>query len=256
MSPYTLIRLLPVLLAALMCAPAQAADPAADMPAVTAAATDALRHKVEARFAGSQVKSVEKTPYAGLYEVYMDGNIFYTDEGLSFLIIGNLIDSQSGKNLTQQKLRRLTAIDTGKLPLDLAIKRVKGDGKRTLIIVSDPLCPYCQALERTLAGMDNLTIYVLLYPLEKLHPGATELARAIWCSPDRAAAWEGWMLNKRRPPGRADCGGDPVARIVAAGDALGVNSTPTLVFGDGGIVPGVVDAPQLGRMLDDTPPAP
>jgi len=245
----TLIRVLPAVLLALMCTAVRAADP-------EPSATDALRQKVEARFTGSHVKSVEKTPYAGLYEVYMDGNLFYTDDSVNFLIIGSLIDSQSGKNLTQQRLRSLTAIDVSKIPLNLAIKRVKGEGKRTLIVFSDPLCPYCQALERTLAGMDNLTIYVMLYPLERPHPGATELAKAIWCSPDRAAAWEGWMLNKQRPPGRADCGGDPVARIEDAGDALGINTTPTLVFGDGGIVGNAVDAKQLGRMLDDTPPKP
>ena len=71
--------------------------------------------------------------------------------------------------MTEERIAELGKIDVKSLPLNQAIKYVKGKGERTLYIFSDPDCPYCQRLEQNMVGVDNVTVYVFLYPLTSLH---------------------------------------------------------------------------------------
>ena len=203
--------------------------------------------RVRDRFPQSFVEKVFATPYPGLYEVLMDNRLFYTDEQVSFVMVGNLIDVKTSQNLTQQRLRKLTAIEWKDLPLDLAIRKVKGDGSRRLAIFSDPMCPHCITQERELAKITNVTIYTFLYPIERLHKGATARSRAVWCSPDRAKAWDELLLNRVEPQAKP-CA-DPVAKIEALGTKLKVSVTPTLVFSDGTVVTGGITAQELEKHL-------
>lgn len=209
----------------------------------------AIRHALEGKV-GSPIEHVAKTAYPGFYEVYFNKQIAYTNEDGSFLLVGNLVDVKSGQNLTQQRLRSLTAIPFASLPLELAIKRVRGKGTRVLAVFSDPLCPFCAKLEHELAKLDDVTIYTFLTPFEHLHPGATEKSRAIWCATDRAKAWQAFMEKAVQPAARK-CD-DPVARLVELGDKYGFNSTPTLVFADGAVVGRALGAPQIERLLHET----
>jgi len=206
--------------------------------------------RVRERFPQSLVEQAFRTPYPGLYEVLIDNKLFYTDEQVSYILVGNLIDVKSSQNLTQQRLRKLTAIDWKELPLDLAIKKVKGDGSRRLAIFSDPLCPHCVTQERELAKITNVTIYTFLYPIERLHKGATDRSRAVWCSSDRAKAWDELLLNRVEP--KAKPCADPVKKIEAVGAKLKVTMTPTLIFNDGTVVSGGVHAQQIEKLFAET----
>lgn len=219
---------------------------------VAAADEASVKKLVEAKL-GARVQSVVKTPYGGLYEVYVDKNLHYTDEKVSFLIYGVLIDTKTDRNVTEQRMRKLTALNVKDLPpLNMAIKRVKGDGKRQLMVFSDPMCPYCKKLEGELEKINNVTIYVFPYPIEAKFPGSTGIAKSIWCSADRAKAWDDWMLKALRPSGRTDCA-NPVEQIDAYAAKLNVDTTPTLVFADGGVLRQAVAARDIERFLNDTP---
>ena len=106
-----------------------------------------VRKIIEGKFQGSKLESVTKSGYGGLYEIYMDGKIGYTDEQVSFIMVGYLVDTKTSQNVTQQRLRKLTAVNVKEIPLDLGIRKVRGNGKRQLIIFSDPMCPFCRQLE-------------------------------------------------------------------------------------------------------------
>ena len=212
-----------------------------------------VRKLVEAKL-GTKVQSVNKTPY-GLYEVYVDKNLHYTDEKVSFLIYGVLVDTKTNRNMTEQSLRRLTAVKMADLPpLATAIKRVKGDGKRQLRVFLDPMCPFCKKLEAEFERLNNVTIYVYPFPLEAKFPGSTNIAKSIWCSGDRAKAWEDWMVRALRPSGPTNCS-NPFEQIDAAATKLNIDSTPTLVFADGGIIRQYANAEAIERFLNDTPAA-
>jgi thiol:disulfide interchange protein DsbC len=211
-----------------------------------------VRKLVEAKL-GTKVQSVTKTPYGGLYEVYVDKNLHYTDEKVSFIVYGVLIDTKTDSNVTEQRIRKLTALNVAQLPpLTMAMKRVKGDGKRVLRVFSDPMCPFCKKLEVELDRINNVTIYVYPFPIEAKFPGSTSIAKSIWCSSNNGKAWEDWMLRAVRPSGKTDCA-NPIEQVDAYATKLNIDTTPTLVFSDGGVLRQYVGAADIERFLNDTP---
>lgn len=211
--------------------------------------TQSVKHLFSARFPGAAVESVTPTPFKGLYEVYVNGNIYYTDESVNYAIQGNLIDAKARRSLTEERLNKLSAVPFDQLPLDLAIKIVKGNGKRKVAIFEDPDCPFCRKLEQEMVKVTDVTFYVFLYPIEQLHPGATEKSKKIWCSPDRGKTWQEAVQKGINPNAAATCD-NPVERIAKLGRTYRVTGTPTLFFVDGTRVPGAISAEQLESMLN------
>ncbi len=193
-----------------------------------------LKKLIEAAYPKFKVDSVVKTPYGGLYEVFMGGQIVYTDEKLSFLIAeGRLVDPKSKKDITGERLDELTKIDFNSLPLNQAIKVIKGNGSRKLVVFSDVDCPFCKRLEQNeLSNIDDVTIYTFLYPIESLHPDAANKSRSIWCAPNRVKAWNDWIFNNKLPSSTGKCE-VPLEKVGELARKYGVNSTPTLFFADG-----------------------
>lgn len=210
-----------------------------------------LKKTIEATYPQVKIQSITKTPYAGLYEVFLDGQIIYTDEKLTFLIVeGRLVDPKSRRDLTAERMDELTRVDFASLPLDKAIKVVKGNGSRKLVVFSDPDCPYCKKLEqKDLIDMTDVTIYTFLYPLEELHPDAANKSRAIWCASDKGKAWQDWMLNGQLPKAKGNCE-TPVGDVASLGRKLGITSTPTLIFANGKRVLGAYPAKEIEKLLD------
>lgn len=211
--------------------------------------TASIKKNLEAKFPKADITSVTKTPYAGLYEVVIDGQIVYSDENANYLFLGSVVDTRTHKNITNERLAKLNAVNPDSFPLDHAIKFVKGDGSRKLIVFSDPECPYCKRLEQELAKVNNVTIYDFPYPIESLHPGTTAVSKAIWCSRDRNAAWQNALLKNVYPNNDGKCD-NPVDANIALGDKLHVTGTPTLFFSNGQRVPGAVPADKLDQMLN------
>lgn len=193
-----------------------------------------LKQKIEKAYPKFNVESVVKTPYAGLYEVFMGGQIVYTDEQLTFLIAeGQLVDPKTKENITGARLAELTKIDFNSLPLEKAIKVVKGNGSRRIAVFSDVDCPFCKRLEQNeLSNITDVTIYTFLYPLEQLHPNAAEKSKLIWCAEDRVAAWNDWIFNNKLPKTAGNCE-VPLEEVGNLARKVGVASTPTLIFSDG-----------------------
>lgn len=230
-------RTLPIALA-MLSAMYAAALPADDDVAVN------LQKILAARFPDIKVERIGPSVLPGLYEIVTPSEIVYADAKAEHLILGQIVAVKTRENLTQQRWNELNKVDFNSLPFQQAIKIVKGEGRRKVAIFEDPFCPYCQELERGLQGLDDVTIYIFLYPLEGLHSGATDAARDLWCASDPAAAWSGWMLDRKAPP-VADCKQTPLAPLAALAEKLKVNSTPTLFFPDGSRIPGAIDADKL-----------
>lgn len=208
----------------------------------------AIRKAFSERYGKVAVKSVTATAVPGIYEVYADGNILYTDEAGDHLLMGPLVETRTRTNLTQQRLEALKAVKFDSLPLDQAIRIVKGKGERRIAVFSDPDCPFCKRLEQELAGMDNLTIYVFLLPLPELHPQAVEVARNVWCAGDRAGAWQAYMLEGRKPEGGKSCAA-PIDAIAALAGELGINGTPAIILPNGRRLEGALPAAKLESLL-------
>ena len=208
----------------------------------------AIRTALEEKFPGAQIGHVEKSGYLGLYEVMLDDRLVYTDPKVAYVFVGSMYDAATKENLTEARSRKLNRVAVDKLPYDLAFKRVKGDGSRKLVIFSDADCPFCHRLETEMKGLDNVTIYTFLFPIDQLHPNAAQKSKQIWCSADKAKAWDTFFASGKLPDNKGDCG-DPVAKTQALGNSLKINATPTLIFADGTLIPGALPLPQIEKEM-------
>ncbi len=198
------------------------------------------------------IDEVTKTPVPGLYEIRVNGTeIYYTDAQGNYLIQGNLIDTKQRRNLTEERVDKLTSIKFDALPFKDAFTIVRGNGQRKMAVFQDPNCGYCKRFERDLQKVDNVTIYMFLYPI--LGADSMEKSKSVWCAKDKGLAWQDWMVRDQAlPTAAAMCDTTPLARNVELGRSFKINGTPTLVFVDGSRVPGAIDAKQVEKYLTDT----
>lgn len=214
-----------------------------------------LKQTLEARFP-IKVDVVQPSPLPGMYEVIAGHQIAYANATGDYLLIGRLMDTRTRHDLSAEHLDVRSSIDFHALPFDQAIRIVRGNGARQLAVFADPDCPYCQQLEKDLRSVTDVTVFVFLLPLERLHPDAAAHAHAIWCAADRAAAWTDWVIE-RKPPPAADCADDPIAALQTLAQTLRIDATPTLFLENGRRVGGDVPLEQLQKLLaqGSAPPA-
>jgi len=195
-----------------------------------------------------RIDEISRTPMPGLFELRVGTELFYTDADGAFLLQGQLFDTKGRKNLTEERMDKLLAVDFDALPSKDAFVIVRGNGKRKLAVFEDPNCSYCKKFERDLAKIDNVTVYMYLYPI--LGADSTEKSRNIWCARDKGKAWTDWMLRSEMPA-KADAGCDLTAlgRNIEFGRKHKITGTPTLIFTDGSRVPGAIGAADIERML-------
>ena len=211
-----------------------------------------IRRTLEPRL-GVKIEGVQPAPVPGLFEVRFrtpEGvQVVYVDATGNYVIQGKIFDLRAERDLTEERLRKLNAIKFESLPLDLAVKVQRGNGKRVVAMFSDPYCPACRQFERSLAQIDNMTVYVFMYPV--IRPENADHSRMVWCAPDRAKAWLDLAAapKPKLPDARASCG-DPVDKVLKLGRSLGVNSTPTLILANGERVAGGLSASDLQNLLD------
>ena len=195
------------------------------------------------------VDEIRKTDIPGIFEVRVNGtDIIYTDAKANYLIQGSLIDTRSRRNLTEERVEKLSAIQFDTLPFKDALTIVRGNGQRKLAVFQDPNCGYCKRFERDLQKVDNVTIYMFLYPV--LGEDSKEKSKAIWCARDKTATWLDWMVRDLPPPAAAAmCDSSPIERTLAFGRKHKIQGTPTLVFSNGARVPGAIDSKQVEKQL-------
>jgi thiol:disulfide interchange protein DsbC len=209
-----------------------------------------LRSTLEERMPGVKIGQINPGPMPGLFEVVVNGiNVMYTDKKGELAFFGNMVNLKTQENITKKRAEALAFVDFSQIPLTQAIAKVKGDGSRKLVVFSDPDCPYCKQLEKELAFLDNVTIYVMLYPIEELHPGARKKSEAVWCSSDRAKAWDDLMLYAKEPAAAAEECNTPLDEIHKVAERLSITGTPGLVFENGKLVPGTLKTEQIEELL-------
>ena len=207
---------------------------------------DRIKSELKKKVPEAPVDSIRKVPYGGLFEVTIGSEIFYTDENASFLVLGSIVDLKTKENVTELRMRQLNKVDFAQLPFERAIKIVRGNGSRKVAIFEDPNCGYCKRFERDLAGVNDITVYVFLYPI--LSESSVAKSKAIWCSPDKGKAWMDTMVRDMVVSGDATCA-NPIDKNLAFGQGKRINGTPTIIFEDGERVPGVMVMAEFEKKL-------
>jgi len=207
-----------------------------------------IKKALEPKLGGAKIESVRETPYGGLYEVRVAGDILYTDKKGDYLFIGHVYDTKSSTDLTRARIDEINKVKFSELPLEMALKQVKGNGKRTIAVFEDPNCGYCKRLRQTtLAELDNVTIYTFMYNI--LSEDSFVKSKNIWCAPDRVKAWDDWMIAGKLPPAAPAACETPNDKVVALGQKLKIQGTPAIFFTDGSRIPGAVDLKTLEAKL-------
>ena len=198
---------------------------------------DKIKADLKKKFPDAAIENVRKTPYGGLFEVSGAGEVFYTDEKVSFLVLGSIVDTKTRENVTEARARKLSAVKFESLPLESAVKILSGNGLRKVAIFADPNCGYCKRFERDLIGVNDITVYVFLYPI--LSADSVNKSKAVWCSADKGKAWLDIMLKDVTPANEITCE-NPVDKLLAYGKDKRITGTPTLIFEDGERIPGAM----------------
>ena len=195
-----------------------------------------------------KIDEVRPSPVAGLWEVRIGSEIRYTDASGQYLVEGEILDLKNKRNLTQERVNKLSAVDFSSLPLKDAIVWKKGDGKRRIAVFADPNCGYCKRFEKSLQEANNLTVYTFVIPI--LGGDSPEKARAAWCAKDNTIAWRNWMLDGAAlPKPEGKCDASAIDRNLALSQKIRVNGTPAILFEDGSRAPGAIPADQLEQRL-------
>lgn len=209
-----------------------------------------IRRIVESQLEASKVEGIEPAPL-GLYEVRVRTprglQLVYTDANARHIFVGRIYDTQAERDLTSERLRKLNVVKFEALPLDQAVKITRGNGKRVFAMFSDPHCPYCRQFEQTLQKMNDITLYVFMFPV--IRPDLADHSKAVWCSADRGRAWVDLALNNKVPAAKPSCP-NPVDKNVELGQRLGVSATPTLIFTNGERVSGMLQLADLNEELE------
>ncbi len=215
--------------------------------AFAASPEDTIRQTLNERIPQlTKIDEVRTTPMQGLYEVRVGTDVFYTDAQGNSLIQGELIDTQARRNLTEDRIKALTAVKFSDLPLNDAIKVVQGKGERQIAVFADPNCGYCKRFERDMQSVDNVTMHVFLIPI--LSPDSVEKSRNIWCAKDQAKAWQDYMLKGEKSTS-ATCDTKALERNLAFAHKYKITGTPTIVFTDNTRVPGAISAKDVEKRL-------
>ena len=214
--------------------------------AVSSFSQESIKQELAKKYPEVKVERITKTAYGNLYEVFAGGEIFYTDDKATFLLLGNLIDTSTKTNISEARLQKLNVVNFNDLPFDQAIKLVRGNGSRRMAIFEDPNCGYCKKFEQDVNTLDNITAYIFAYPI--LAQDSVDKSKAVWCSPDRLKAWQDLMLREKPPTAKGTCD-NPIDKVLALGRKMNVTGTPTTFFEDGERISGALPKDRMEAKL-------
>jgi thiol:disulfide interchange protein DsbC len=195
------------------------------------------------------ITNMRRSPVPGLWEFSINGDVLYTDANGRYLFQGNLIDLNTRENLTEARSQEINKVDFSKLPLELALKTVRGNGQRVFAMFADPNCGFCKKIEKDIETLTDVTIYTFFLPV--LSEDSHLKARQIWCAADKQQVWDEWMLQNKAPAGDGNCE-HPIDKVMTLGRQLRINGTPTLFFTDGRRVPGAIPMQQVETFLNES----
>ncbi len=211
--------------------------------------TTKIEKNLQANYPDVKVESITQSPLKGIYEVYMGGRMIYTNEDAQYVLVGDLLDLKNKKNLTHEHEQKFQGINIADLPLEQAIKHVRGNGQRKLYLFSDPLCSYCQQLEQQMTSVQDVTVYLFLLPLRNIHPQSEEIATRIWCSPQQFEAWEDFVLHRQVPKASNQCK-NPIEANITLAERLEIDGTPAYFLENGERLFGLRTADQMNEALN------
>ena len=208
---------------------------------------DTVKTNLTKQHPNLKIENIQATEMKGIYSGSMDGQVVYVGEDTQHILIGSMFRLSNQKNLTKDLMLKQNSIDWKKLPLQDAVKTVRGNGKRQIAVFSDPNCPYCKQLETELSKLNDVTIYTFIYPIKTQ---SIAVSKQVFCEKDPALAWSNLIAKGIQPSSKKTCA-NPIERNLSLGKSLALNGTPAIIFSNGFKVMGAYPAQEIEKMWQE-----
>lgn len=208
---------------------------------------DTVKSNLTKQHPNLKIENIQATEMKGIYSGSMDGQVVYVGEDTQHILIGSMFRLSDQKNLTKDLMLKQNSVDWKKLPLQDAVKTVRGNGKRQIAVFSDPNCPYCKQLETELTKLNDVTIYTFIYPIKTQ---SIAVSKQVFCEKDPALAWSNLIAKGIQPSSKKTCA-NPIERNLSLGKSLALNGTPAIIFSNGFKVMGAYPAQEIEKMWQE-----
>ena len=208
---------------------------------------DTVKTNLTKQHPNLKIENIQATEMKGIYSGSMDGQVVYVGEDTQHILIGSMFRLSDQKNLTKDLMLKQNSIDWKKLPLQDAVKTVRGNGKRQIAVFSDPNCPYCKQLETELTKLNDVTIYTFIYPIKTQ---SIAVSKQVFCEKDPALAWSNLIAKGIQPSSKKTCA-NPIERNLSLGKSLALNGTPAIIFSNGFKMMGAYPAQEIEKMWQE-----
>ncbi|HTC51196.1 MAG TPA: DsbC family protein [Steroidobacteraceae bacterium] len=226
--------------------PTPAASPTTSAPAMTAADP---RVAIAAKMQGVKAEDLHATPIPGIYELLRGGDAAYVSTDGKYAIIGDLYETGSNKDLTENRRRDLRLKMLAEIPEAQMVVFGPLNAKHTITVFTDMDCAYCRKLHSQISDYNRLGIKVryIAYPRSGPNTSSWTKAEQVWCAADRNSALTEAKLGKTLP--NKICPDNPVAKEYELGQQFNLQGTPTLILGNGEMVGGYLPPQELADQL-------
>lgn len=208
-----------------------------------------VRKALSGKIRGGDTAQVQAAPIPGIFEVIAEGQLYYVTADGRYLFQGKAFDLLEGKDLTEPRMndvraQQLNAVDDKQT----VIFKPKGETKYRVDVFTDIDCHYCRELHKEMAGYleRGIEIRYLFFPRAGANSPSARKAEAVWCADDRQQAMTDAKAFRKVESRRCE---NPVAAHYQLGKDVGVRATPTIMTGNGQVIPGFRPPETLEQIL-------
>jgi thiol:disulfide interchange protein DsbC len=194
--------------------------------------------------------SVAPSQISGLYEVAVGSEVFYISADGQYILMGEVIDANTRRNLTSEKrsefrIKVLNSLDESEMVVFAPEKEVK----HTINVFTDVDCPYCAKFHNEVPELNKAGIKVRYFAFPRAGTGSDTYKTmvSVWCAKDKKKAMTDAKAGRQI---EAVTCNNPVDKQYELGQRLGVTGTPALIFSNGELVPGYLPASRLIPYLE------
>jgi thiol:disulfide interchange protein DsbC len=216
----------------------------------TAESLSAVRSNIEKSLPDLTITSLAETPVPGLFELVMDGQIYYVNEGGDYLLDGNLIELSTRTNLTENRIGGIHMELVEALGEEnMLVYEPDEPSERSITIFTDLSCPYCQKLHEEIDVLLDAGVRVryLLFPRAGLGSQAHADLESVWCADDPQKAMTVAKSGGKVEPSTCD---NPIESHVTLAEQVGLRGTPLIYLDTGQRVSGYREATILADMIN------
>lgn len=200
------------------------------------------------------VVAVAPGPFTGVWEVDIARNgrtyPLYLDYSMKYLFNGQIIRLADMENLTGKRATDLNRVDVASIPVKDAIRVGSPAAKRTVIVLSDPTCPYCVKLhgeiKKAAAKDAGVAFLVLPYPRNANDKATYRKCQAVVCAKSEKMLDDAFTGKETPKP---SCETKAVDETIRLAGRLQVQGTPSMILPDGRLISGYMEADALLALL-------